>query len=99
MIEGGVFTSQDYASKHADAIKKFSRAILDAGQWANAHREEAAVILAKYSKREPAKVANHAIFPETFRSADLQPLIDAAAKYGAIKSAFPAAELVTPSLR
>jgi NitT/TauT family transport system substrate-binding protein len=99
VIEGGVFTSQDYATKHADAIKKFTRAILDAGQWANTHHEEAAVILAKYSKREPAKVANHAIFPEAFKAADLQPLIDAAAKYGAIKSAFPAADVVTSSLR
>jgi NitT/TauT family transport system substrate-binding protein len=98
VFEGGVFTSVDYASKHADMIKKFDRALADAGVWANTHHDEAAIILAKYSKRDPAKVANHATFPENFKAADLQPLLDAAAKYGAIKSTFPAAELVIPSL-
>jgi ABC-type nitrate/sulfonate/bicarbonate transport system substrate-binding protein len=98
VFEGGVFTSADYASKHADMIKKFDRALADAGIWANTHHDEAAIILAKYSKRDPAKVANHATFPENFKAADLQPLLDAAAKYGAIKNAFPASELVITSL-
>jgi NitT/TauT family transport system substrate-binding protein len=99
VFEGGVFTSQDYASKHVEMIKKFVTALADAGIRANTHHDEAAAILAKYSKRDPAKVANHATFPEKFKAADLQPLIDAAAKYGAIKSSFPAADLVIPSLR
>jgi NitT/TauT family transport system substrate-binding protein len=94
VIEGGVFTSADYASKHAEMIKKFTRAIIDAGVWANTHHEEAAAILAKYSKRDPAKVANHAVFPDGLKASDLQPLIDAAAKYGAMKSPFPAADLL-----
>jgi NitT/TauT family transport system substrate-binding protein len=97
VFEGGVFASADYVSKHADMIKKFTRAIIDAGVWANTHHDEAALILAKYSKRDPAKVANHAVFPDVFKPSDLQPLIDAAAKYGAIKSAFPAAELFSPA--
>jgi ABC-type nitrate/sulfonate/bicarbonate transport system substrate-binding protein len=99
VFEGGVFTSVDYAAKHAEMIKKFDRALFDAGVWANGHHDEAAIILAKYSHRDPAKVANHATFPEAFKAADLQPLLDAAAKYGAIKATFPAAELVIPSLR
>jgi NitT/TauT family transport system substrate-binding protein len=99
VFEGGVFTSVDYATKHADLIKKFTKAIVDAGVWANTHHDEAAIILAKYSKRDPAKVANHATFPEKFKAADLQPLIDAAAKYGAIKSTFPAADIVSSSFK
>jgi NitT/TauT family transport system substrate-binding protein len=98
VFEGGVFASVDYATKHADMIKKFSRAVLEAGAWANGHPDEAAAILAKYSKRT-SKVANHATFPENFKAADLQPLIDAAAKYGAIKASFPAADIVIPALR
>jgi NitT/TauT family transport system substrate-binding protein len=94
VFEGGLFTSVAYAAKHVDMLKKFNRAVIDAGVWANTHHDEAALILAKYSKRDPAKVANHAVFPENFRAADLQPLLDAAAKYGAIKSTFPASELV-----
>jgi NitT/TauT family transport system substrate-binding protein len=97
VIEGGVFASADYVKSHADMIRKFTRAILDAGLWANTHPTDAATILAKYSKRAPAKVANHAVFPDGFRAADLQALIDAAAKYGALKSAFPAADVMAPS--
>jgi NitT/TauT family transport system substrate-binding protein len=99
VFEGGVFTSVDYATKHAEMLKKFNRAVLDAGLWANTHHDEAAVILAKYSKRDPAKVANHATFPDNFKASDLQPLIDAAAKYGAIKSSFPAADIVSASIK
>jgi NitT/TauT family transport system substrate-binding protein len=99
VFEGGVFTSVDYAAKHADLIKKFTKAVTDAGVWANTHHDEAAIILAKYSKRDPAKVANHATFPEKFKAVDLQPLIDAAAKYGAIKSTFPAADIVSSSFK
>jgi NitT/TauT family transport system substrate-binding protein len=99
VFEGGVFTSVDYASKHADLIKKFYKAITDAGVWANTHRDEAAVILAKYSHRDPAKVANHATFPDNFKGPDLQPLIDAAAKYGAIKSSFPANDIVSAAMK
>jgi ABC-type nitrate/sulfonate/bicarbonate transport system substrate-binding protein len=99
VFEGGVFTSIDYAAKHADLIKKFTKAVTDAGVWANTHHDEAAIILAKYSKRDPAKVANHATFPEKFKAVDLQPLIDAAAKYGAIKSTFPAADIVSSSFK
>jgi NitT/TauT family transport system substrate-binding protein len=99
VFEGGVFTSIDYAAKHADMLKKFNRALADAGVWANAHHEEAAVILAKYSKRDPAKVANHATFAENFKPVDLQPLIDASAKYGAIKSSFPAVDIVSAAMK
>jgi hypothetical protein len=43
--------------------------------------------------------AHYTIFPATFKARDLQPVIDAAAKYGMLKAAFPAAQLVPPELR
>jgi NitT/TauT family transport system substrate-binding protein len=98
VVEGGYFCTVDYAKAHPDLIKKFSKAVLDAGQWANTHREEAGAIMAKYAKSS-GKAAGHAVYPESFRAADLQPLIDASAKYGAIKSSFKAADLVIPELR
>jgi len=95
---GGGFCARAFPPQNPpDMIKKFTRAVNDAGVWANTHHEEAALILAKYSKRDPAKAANHAVFPDNFKASDLQPLIDAAAKYGAIKSAFPAADLLSSS--
>jgi NitT/TauT family transport system substrate-binding protein len=99
IIEGGYFCSEDYAAKNPDVVKKFSAALLAAGRWANGHRDDAAAIMLKYSKQTPSQTAHHAVFPETFKASDLQPLLDAAAKYGALKSTFPAAEMVAPGLR
>ena len=98
VVEGGYFCTIDYAKAHPELIKKFSRAILDAGKWANGHRDEAAAIMAKYSKAT-GHGTGHAVYPESFKAADLQSLIDAGAKYGALKSSFPAADLVIPELR
>jgi NitT/TauT family transport system substrate-binding protein len=98
VVEGGYFCMTDYAKAHPDVIKKFSKAVLDAGQWANTHHDEATAIMAKYAKSS-GKAVGHAIYPESFKASDLQPLIDASAKYGAIKSSFKAADLVIPELR
>jgi NitT/TauT family transport system substrate-binding protein len=98
VVEGGYFCTTDYAKSHAELIKKFSKAVLDAGKWANSHRDEAAAIMAKYAKSS-GKSTGHAVYPETFKARDLQPLIDASAKYGALKSSFNAADLVIPELR
>jgi NitT/TauT family transport system substrate-binding protein len=98
VIEGGYFCTTDYAKAHGALLKKFTKALLDAGIWANGHRDEAAAIMAKYSKAT-AHGTGHAVYPETFKASDLQSLIDAAAKYGAIKASFPAAEIVAPELR
>ena len=93
VVEGGYFCSTDYAKAHAALIKRFAKAILDAGKWANTHPDEAIAIMAKYSKAT-GRAPNHAVYPESFKASDLQPLIDAAAKYGAIKASFPAGEMV-----
>ena len=98
VIEGGYFCTTEYAKAHAAVLKRFTKALLDAGIWANAHRDEAATIMAKYSKAT-SHGTGHAVYPETFKASDLQSLIDAAAKYGALKSSFPAADLVIPELR
>jgi NitT/TauT family transport system substrate-binding protein len=99
LIEGGYFCSADYAAKNPDIVKKFAAALTEAGKWANGHRADAAAIMQKYSKQTPSPNAHHAVFPESFKAADLQPLLDAGAKYGALKNSFPAADMVAPGLR
>jgi NitT/TauT family transport system substrate-binding protein len=93
-VEGGYFASADYVRANTDALKKFAAAIADAGRWANANPDDAALILEKYSKRPPVKTLFHAAFPAKFKPADAQPMIDAAAKYGAIKASFPSADMM-----
>ena len=48
---------------------------------------------------DPANVRSmvRAVFPDRLDPALLQPIIDVAAKYGAIKAPFPASELYSPS--
>jgi NitT/TauT family transport system substrate-binding protein len=98
VVEGGYFCTTDYAKAHPELIKKFTKAILDAGKWANTHRDEAAAIMAKYSSAT-GHGTGHSVYPETFKASDLQSLIDAGAKYGALKTSFPASDLVLPELR
>jgi NitT/TauT family transport system substrate-binding protein len=98
VIEGGYFCTPDYAKAHADLIRRFAKAVLDAGQWANNHHSEAVAIMAKYSKATSIAGANHAVYPETFKASDLQALINASAKYGALKAPYPAGDIVLPEL-
>lgn len=98
VIEGGYFCTKDYQAAHADVIRKFTTAILKAGQWANTHHDDAFAIMQKYSK-QAVKTTNLAIYPDAFHSKDLQALLDAALKYGALKGPVKAADLVAPDLR
>jgi NitT/TauT family transport system substrate-binding protein len=102
IVEGGYISSADYAASHGDLLKRFAVALYETGKWANRHKDEAAEILQKYSKStQPALPgARHAEFLEhPFHADDIQPIIDAAAKYGVLKAAFPAAEMVLPDAR
>jgi NitT/TauT family transport system substrate-binding protein len=94
LVEGGFFCTADYAKMHPDAVKKFRSALMDAGRWANAHQADANAILLKYTKGTPTPDAHRAVFLNTFKPADIQPLIDATAKYGGLKASFPAGDFV-----
>ena len=95
-VEGGYFCTVDYAKNHPEVLRAFSRAIADAGRWANANPDAASAILLKYSKGKPRKLRFHIVFPERFKPSDAQPLIDAAARYGALKAPFPSADMMAP---
>jgi NitT/TauT family transport system substrate-binding protein len=95
-VEGGYFCTVEYAKNNTDVLKRFSRAIAETGRWANANPDAASQILLKYSKAKPQKLRYHILFPERFKPSDAQPLIDAAAKYGALKAPFPSADMMAP---
>ncbi len=62
-------------------------------RWANAHQAESLQILRDASKAEYPSTMHRANYPEALDAALFQPVIDNAAKYGAISAPFPAAEL------
>ncbi len=93
------YTTAEYAKAHPDIIKKFAAVMAEAGTWANAHQAESAVILAKYTKIDGAGQMRRILYVDKLTPAQMQPLIDASAKYGVTATAFPAADLIAPGLK
>ncbi|HEX3464708.1 MAG TPA: ABC transporter substrate-binding protein [Candidatus Elarobacter sp.] len=91
---GGWFTTSAWAKAHPAELKRFVAAIVDAGKWANGHRAESAKILERYTKIHVSPAMKRTIYAERLTPAEIQPLIDAAAKYKSLKGAFPASDLI-----
>jgi NitT/TauT family transport system substrate-binding protein len=93
------FTTDDYAAKHVDAIRKFISVIYQAGAYTNTHHKEAAPIVAAQIKL-PVDVVQNAEWSTAGTSLDanqIQPVIDTAAKYGTISKAFSYRDMVNPA--
>ena len=93
----GWTTTLDFAAKHPDVVKKFVAVMLESARWGNANRPQSAQILVGVNKM-PQEVANkmeRSYYGEKLAASLLQPVIDAAAKYGAIQKTFPAAEVIS----
>ena len=92
------FTSQAWVDKNPAAAKAFVAVIAQAATWANANHAASAVILAKYLSKTPADINSVTRAPyATKLTPDLvQPSIDVAAKFGLIKAAYPASEMISP---
>lgn len=94
MVAGWV-ASKPWISANLETAKRFHAAMQAADVWANHNRDKTAVLVQKYTKVELSTVRtmSRATFPEHGDVRLAQPVIDAAARYGLVKSAFPAAEL------
>lgn len=90
------FVSNDWAGKHADLIRAFIDTTERAAAYTNAHHAETVPLISDITKIPPAVIAK---MPRSTAStdmhlSDIQPLIDASAKYKLIPAAFPARDLV-----
>lgn len=85
----------DWAAQHADAVSRFCRVLADSARYVNTHYAETAPLVAELTKIDLGIVLKMARTTSGTRlkSAEFQPLIDAAAKYGFIAHGFPAREL------
>jgi len=92
------FALPETIAAHRDAIIRMARAHHDANIWANAHPDQTAPWLADLTKTDVAAIlhAKRAQLAETLSVTDIQPLIDAAARYKVIDHAFNATEMVSP---
>jgi NitT/TauT family transport system substrate-binding protein len=92
----GFVTTRAWVDAHRDAAKKFAQAIHDAAVWANKNHDDSAPILSAYSKIpvDVIRKMRRGDYATDFSAGQIQPLIDAAAKYGFVDKAFPMAELI-----
>ena len=91
---GAYFTAESWAKAHPDLVRKFASVMEETARWANAHQAESAKILEQYTKIHLGPQVARAVYAERLSTADIQPVIDASARYGAISAPFPAAELL-----
>lgn len=95
----GWVTTKEWAQKNPDTLARFVSAIRQIAAWANANPGASSPILAKYTKADVAVIQrmHRGLFAERFDPSYVQPVIDAAAKYGVIPAEFPAAAIIQDS--
>jgi NitT/TauT family transport system substrate-binding protein len=93
---GGWIATTPWVQAHPDLAASYAKAIYQTAKWANTHHAESAVILEEVSKIHMTRSDHRIPFAEKLTTTDLQPLIDICAKYGILKTAFPASEIVLP---
>lgn len=97
-MEGGFFCTSDFAKAHPDIIKRFADAMAETAAWANTHHAESAAILDQHAKTKLAPNVVRIFFPPRVTPAVIQPVIDASAKYGLLKAAFPAGDIIASGI-
>ena len=96
---GAWFTTGAWAKAHPDVVKKFQKAMLVSAEWANKNRALSAQSLTKATKIVVQPNMRRATYAEKLDATQMQPLIDATAKYGTLKTTFPAIDLVAVEAR
>lgn len=90
------FTSAGWAQAHPDLARRFQTVLARTAQWADGHTRESGEILQKYGKLDPevARTMLRVVYAPRFERAEMQPVIDLAARYGAIPASFDPQEMV-----
>lgn len=93
-----LFANANWVSGHRDVVDRFLRASQEASLYVAAHEAESAQLIADFAGVDPATVAkiHHEVRGVTISPADVQPVIDVAAKYKFIPQAFPARDVICP---
>jgi len=89
----------DFVAQHPDVMDRFAKAMHESAIYNNAHMAQTVGLVASFTDI-PADVIAHsvrAVDAEYVTPQTVQPLIDAAAKYGMIARAFPAGDIISPA--
>lgn len=94
-LVAGWVASTPWVKSNLVAARRFHDAMQEAGAWANRNRDKTAEFVQRYAKVDAAtvKTMSRASFAERSDVTLAQPVIDTCARYGLLKTAFPAANL------
>ncbi len=94
----GWFASADYVAKHRDLVARFARVMQQAEDYANTHHAETLDLVAQFTGLDAGTIAGmvRPAYPAALDPRDIQPIIDAEAKYKAIDRSFSAADMISP---
>lgn len=89
------FTTIDYAQKNPDTLNRFMRTMREAAIYVNAHLAETGHLLTDFAKVQAADIGTLRVLQGwRLDPANIQPLIDNAARYKMIPARFDARELI-----
>jgi ABC-type nitrate/sulfonate/bicarbonate transport system substrate-binding protein len=91
---GGWFGMSPWVQAHPQLAVAFAKTMYQAAKWANAHQAESAAILEDATKVHMDRTDHRVPFAESLIPGDVQKVIDVCAKYGILKAAFPAAQII-----
>jgi NitT/TauT family transport system substrate-binding protein len=91
----------DWTAKNPDAAARFAAGMRESSTYCNANPDRTADVVAAFTKIDAKVVARSpsSLDPPYLEPADLQPVIEAAVKYGLIAKSFDAAVLLNPAVR
>ena len=94
--EAVLFGNVTWVNAHRDLVDRFLRVMSDAGAYVGSHEAEVQPILAQFAGTDPSvqTKVNHPGRRVALSNDDIQPVIDALAKYNVIPKAFPAQDLI-----
>ncbi|HXF34023.1 MAG TPA: ABC transporter substrate-binding protein [Candidatus Acidoferrales bacterium] len=99
ILESAFFATKDYVEKNRDVVARFAKALQQASSYSNTHEAETVPLFAAFGGLDADTAAQmHRTFtPTTFDAAQIQPVIDLAAKYKVIPRRFDAREFIAVS--
>jgi NitT/TauT family transport system substrate-binding protein len=100
-ILGAYVTLKEWADRHPEDCRKFEAVLAEASAYVNTHHAETAPYVAELTKATLANIAkmHRTTNPSSLDPALIQPLIDAAAKFGITSRSFPAREIIWSGAR
>lgn len=91
-----MYASKAWVAQHPDLVEKFLKVVADASAFVAAHESQTAPLIAEFGGLDPATIGSirHPVRDVALSPADIQPVIDTAAKYKVIPAAFPAQDII-----